>query len=252
MTIRFHYLLILGLVSLNLILGRLFQFSIGTPCFFELSIIGSTSFLFWIFIAKWIKTWSQKWNIFSSTGNVLIHGGLSLSSALINIVLGQALVIFLLTSLYQCESPSFEFINASMTNNIATNLLCYFVLVGYFFYRPTLDQEKETSIKVPEADRKYLDLYKNGNKVKLPLEQILYVEASNNCIIIHSQNEKFVKYQSLKSLAEDYGHQLKRTHRSYLVNPAFIERVTKNKNGDGTIFLQNGKTIKLSRSYSLE
>ena len=93
----------------------------------------------------------------------------------------------------------------------------------------------------------------NGKSVYLELSRIKFIETSNNCIIIHTSNKKYVKYQSLKRFMEEQAHpSLKRVHRSYVINVNFIDSVQKNKNGDGSIVLQGGEVIKLSRNYSIK
>ena len=130
-------------VLLNMGIGRMFQESLGASCFSELSILAITSFFFWNSSAQQIKKWGSKWLLTSSGRNLLIQGGLGLSASALNIVVGQLLVVLLMTQVYQCTSPSFSLLNASLTNNIAVNLLCYFALLFYF-----LNSEKRDS-KIP-------------------------------------------------------------------------------------------------------
>nr|WP_299382436.1 LytTR family DNA-binding domain-containing protein [Allomuricauda sp.] len=231
-------------VLLNLGLGRLFQESLGSSCISELSILAITSFFFWNASAHKIKTWSQKWAVTSSGTNALIQGGLGLSASLINIVIGQMLVVLLMTTIYNCTSPSFNFLNASLTNNVAVNLLCYFALLFYFIQAGKKQDNTKEEIREP------ISVSKKGMRFLLQPEEIIYVETSNNCVVLHTQKGKFVKYQSLKSLS-DYlcPDTFRRVHRSFLVNFNFIDSVQKNHNGDGKLHLKTGEAIKFSRTY---
>jgi len=230
-------------------IGRMFQESLGVACFSELSILAITSFLFWNASAKQIKKWGNKWTVTSSGRNILIQSGLGLSASALNIIVGQVLVVFLMTTVYQCTSPSFDILNASLTNNIAVNLLCYFLLLFCF-----VDIKKEEAIAISQNGNTEsnfrLSVSKNSSQFLLSPQEIIYVETSNNCIVLHTEKGKFVKYQSLKSLSEVLCPKtFKRVHRSYLVNSDLIAHIQKNHNGDGILHLTTGDAIKFSRTY---
>ncbi|WP_036381279.1 LytTR family DNA-binding domain-containing protein [Muricauda sp. MAR_2010_75] len=231
-------------VLLNMGIGRMFQASLGIPCFSELSILAVTSFVFWTASAKQIKVWAQKWSFNPHSKSLLIQGGLGLSASALNIIVGQVLVVFLMTTVYQCTSPSFNLLNAGLTNNIAVNLLCYFFLLFHFVGTESKStpnaSEKATQIKVS----------KKGMQFILHPYEIMYVETSNNCIVLHTEKGKFVKYQSLRSFQKQVcPKNFKRVHRSYLVNRFFMDHFQKNKNGDGVLHLKNGTELKFSRMY---
>ncbi|MEO9513030.1 MAG: LytTR family DNA-binding domain-containing protein [Flavobacteriaceae bacterium] len=229
--------------------GRMFQESTGLTCFSELSILAITSFCFWNASAQLIKKWGHKWMLNESGKNTLIQSGLGLSASAVNIVIGQVLVVFLMTTFYQCTSPSFNLLNASLTNNIAVNLLCYFLLM--FFLVET--KKEETSIisqnRILQDDGR-ISVSKKGSQFLLDPKEIIYVETSNNCIVLHTTKGKFVKYQSLKSFSQKLcSKTFKRVHRSYLVNSGLIEHIQKNHNGDGVLHLKTGHDLKFSRTY---
>lgn len=235
-------------VLLNMGFGRMFQESLGATCFSELSILAITSFFFWNSSARQIKTWGRKWAATSSGKNLMIQGGLGLSASVLNIIIGQVLVVFLMTTVYNCTSPSFNVLNASLTNNIAVNLLCYFALL-FYFVQSTKDKTP-SQLPVPEPSDKRIAVSKNGFQFSLHPEEIIYVETSNNCVVLYTEKGKFVKYQSLKSLAQVLCPEtFKRVHRSYLVNTAFVDHIQKNHSGDGKLHLKTGDSIKFSRTY---
>ena len=234
-------------VLLNMGIGRMFQESLGIPCFSELSILAITSFVFWTAAARQIKVLAQKWSFAPHSKTLLIQGSLGLSASALNIIVGQLLVVFLMTTVYQCTSPSFNLLNAGLTNNIAVNLLCYFFLLFHF-----VGTESKSTV-APSAKTKQIRVSKNGMQFMLLPREIMYVETSNNCIVLHTEKGKFVKYQSLRSFKKLVCPQnFKRTHRSYLVNCIFIDHFQKNKNGDGILYLKNGTALKFSRTFFKE
>ncbi len=231
-------------VLLNMGIGRMFQESLGIPCFSELSILAVTSFIFWAASAKQIKIWAQKWSFLPHSKSLLIQGGLGLSASALNIVMGQLLVVFLMTTVYQCTSPSFNLLNAGLTNNIAVNLLCYFFLLFHFV------ETESKSTETPSEKTEQIRVSKNGMQFILQSCEIMYVETSNNCIVLHTEKGRFVKYQSLRSFQKMVcSSDFRRVHRSYLVNSTWIDSYQKNKNGDGVLYLKNGTRLKFSRTY---
>ncbi len=239
------------LVLLNMGIGRMFQESLGVSCFSELSILAITSFFFWNISAEQIKKWAKKWAMDASGKNILVQGGIGLSASAINILIGQVLVVFLMTTIYNCTSPSFNMLNASLTNNIAMNLLCYFSLLFYFVGPKKNDIAALQNEKTEKKNR--VAVSKKGSQFLLDPQEIVYVETSNNCIVLHTQKGKFVKYQSLRSFSQMLCPKtFKRIHRSYLVNSEFIDQIQKNTSGDGKLLLKTGDDLKFSRTYLQE
>ncbi|MEZ4809991.1 MAG: LytTR family DNA-binding domain-containing protein [Allomuricauda sp.] len=236
-------------VLLNMGIGRMFQESLGATCFSELSILAVTSFFFWNISAKPIKAWASKWSLAQDSKSLMIQGSLGLSASALNIIIGQALVVFLMTTVYQCSFPTFNLLHASLTNNVAVNLLCYFSLLFYFVNTGENSTHESPGLS-EKLDNTSIHVSKGGTKFLLHTEEIIYVAASNNCIVLHTERGRFVKYQSLKSFAKTIcPTTFKRVHRSHLVNAAFIDCIQKNNSGDGTLYLKSGDTIKFSRTY---
>ena len=241
-------------VLLNMAVGRLFQESLNVPCFTELSIIALTGFLFWTATIKLIGKGALKWNMLESRKDFMVQSGLGLSTVAIHILISQAMVIFLMTSIYNCTSASFDLLNLSLTNNIAVNLLCYFSLLFYFLYSKKEIENDHASFdrSTTENDQK-ISVSKSGFKFLLSLEELIYVETANNCIVLHTESGKYVKYQSLKSFQNELPKGIfKRIHRSYLVNTTYIQCVQKNRSGDGFLKLLTGEKIRFSRTYQKE
>lgn len=236
-------------VLLNMGIGRMFQVSLGTTCFSELTILAITSFVFWSFSAQHIKVWGQNWEQKPFGKTLALQGGLGITATAMNILIGQALVVFMMTVVFRCASPNFNLLHAALINNIAVNLFCYFALLFYFV-------NKESSPKIdtpttPISEKKIqIEVSRSGSRFLLIPEEIFYIETSNNCIVLHTKRGIFVKYQSLSSLEKMLGSKtFKRVHRSYLVNMSFMDFHQKNSSGDGTLHLKNGDKIKFSRTY---
>lgn len=249
--------LIITIVLLNMVFGYLFQLSNGIVCFTELTIISLSGTIFWLLLLHPIRKIFQpilmptvlKWQ------NLFVLSGAGVLAILLNLLFVQVAVIAVMSGVFGCISPAFNTLNASLTNNIAGNLLCYSALIGSIFHdnwqqiqiTSTLQKNNFT---VPAPSKSVLWVNQGKVKISLALDDIVKIQSSNNCIYIFTTSRKFVKYQSLKSiLAELPTQSFKRIHRNTIVNLSFIKQITSNKNGDGTIELQNQEKLKFSRTY---
>jgi DNA-binding LytR/AlgR family response regulator len=80
--------------------------------------------------------------------------------------------------------------------------------------------------------------------VKVPLNDILFAEASNNYCVIHTVQRRFVLSVTLKIVAEKLESlHFIRIHRSYMINPKHILEV-----GEGFVQILEHK-LPVSRSY---
>lgn len=235
-------------IALNLCLGFLFQASIRFRCYTELLIIATTSFIFWWLALKGIDKISEKWRLFQNTRHFLLQTGIGLSAALANILVTSSIMFLLVFNCEDCTDPNLDLLNGTLTNNLAVHLLCYFTLV--FIRQENQEQVRKTE-RISPAPQSTTIALSSGNKTyQCPLSDILYLETSNNCIVIHTTRGNFVRYQSLKSFLTEYSNTtIKRVHRSYAVNLEQVHCYEKNKNGDGYLTLRDQSSVKFSRSF---
>ncbi len=83
----------------------------------------------------------------------------------------------------------------------------------------------------------------------LRFDQIDYLEATRNYIAVHAADREYVVRDTMANLMLKLaGGPFARTHRSFIVN---VDRIKEIRYVDSKqrIFLRNGKSIPLSRSY---
>jgi hypothetical protein len=73
-------------------------------------------------------------------------------------------------------------------------------------------------------------------KIKIPLKDLLYLEASDNYVLVyyqsHQKTEKYILRNTLKNLENNLRpYNLMRCHRSYIVNPLNVSSQTKTAKG---------------------
>lgn len=116
------------------------------------------------------------------------------------------------------------------------------------FYKAVLKSKNihETRSK-KEADEIFIK--KNSALVQLKYDDILWVEALENYVIVNSFNEKFTIHFTMKSIESQLPiSNFKRVHRSYIVNVRKINRIEDNsiyiKSNDGIKAIPIGKAYK--------
>lgn len=241
-------LIVFFFVSLNVLLGYLFQRAIDYTCFMELMIIAGTSFTFWVYAARFIQQTAPAVDSFQRFKPFCIQAGIGLSAGLLNILTSTGIMFLSVLLFTECTSRGFDLLNGTLTNNLALNLLCYFSLA--FVYSKREPVEFSVPEKTVETEADFLLLSSGNTTHKCSWTDILYVEASNNCIVIHTVTGTFVRYQSLRSFVEQSPIAgIQRVHRSYAVNMDQVRSYDRNKNGDGFLYLQNGRQVKFSRNF---
>ncbi len=121
----------------------------------------------------------------------------------------------------------------------------YDVEALHYLLKP-IDQEKffavlNRAVQRLKKNEQMLTLNLNGQTIRLPLREIIYLEVQRNYVTIHAK-EKHSKKTSLGELEKELDESFFRTGRSYIVNLRHIRKVTKTE-----ITLSNGETIPLPR-----
>lgn len=83
----------------------------------------------------------------------------------------------------------------------------------------------------------------------IAVDDIVWIEAANQYVRIHTKSGSFLKSESLTSIEERLDPaEFVRIHRSALISMAHVKAVRAAKNGVNLISLSNGPTLKLPRS----
>ena len=261
------YLITLFFVAINLAVGYLFQVSNGITCFTELAFIGLGSVIYWLLLFVPLKKITLQFIRKKGLGkiNLLRMVGIGVVAVILNLFFCQLFLIGSFSVLFDCESPSFDTLTASLTNNLVGNLLCYLALVGlvahdYFKkekkgFTPiqyVSDGKEKNRAEIKKND--FINLSHQNSIVKVFFKEITHIVVDNNCITIFTeQKKKFVRYQSLHSfLTEVLPNNFKRVHRSAAVNLDCIAEIQPNQNGDGFLVLKSGVRLRFSRSFKKE
>lgn len=76
---------------------------------------------------------------------------------------------------------------------------------------------------LPTRERPFLFLKEGGKLTKLHLDEILYIEARKDYLLLHTQQRRLLTYSTMKAMEEQLPpDQFMRIHRSYIVSKSAI------------------------------
>lgn len=224
--------------------GFVFQLATDTVCFTKLSFTYLGNSAFWLLIYFFIikdKRSDQE----LGTHWILSHLLIAISLVFANQIAVYGFVEGSFQIIFNCSSE-YGMWGELQINNLILHVTLYFLLVGLDLYFRKKAQDDDHS----GSRNRVINIRKNGKIYRIETDDIVYLEASQNAVILHTQHQDFWMFQSLKSILEEIGNpKLKRIHRSYAVNQEFIEFFTPKPSGDGTIRLYNNVILKVSRNY---
>jgi two-component system LytT family response regulator len=99
--------------------------------------------------------------------------------------------------------------------------------------------------EVTENDKNdFLYVKCNGRYEKILFSNILYVEAANNYVFIHTAEKRFITYHTLKGIEEQLpSNQFVKVHKSFVVSRSHIDQVK------GSEIIINKVAVPLSRNF---
>ena len=89
-----------------------------------------------------------------------------------------------------------------------------------------------------------------GSTTWIPQDEIDWIDAAGDYMCVHSKGETYILRKTMKKLEQELDPEyLQRVHRSTIVNVHKVREMQSHINGEYFLTLDNGHTVKLSRSY---
>jgi two-component system LytT family response regulator len=106
----------------------------------------------------------------------------------------------------------------------------------------------ETAAHSPSQQQRVV--VKTGGKIKIiPVEDIHYLEASDDYVKIHTHNGAFLKNKTMNYFEQVLdSSQFVRTHRSYILNVQQVTRIDPYEKDSHLCILQSGASVPVSKS----
>ena len=79
-----------------------------------------------------------------------------------------------------------------------------------------------------------------GRTLVLPVAKILWLEAADNYVVLHTEHHAPLLRRTLAALLHDLGSSFVRTHRGAAVAPEHVTAVLPREKGDATVILRGG------------
>lgn len=117
---------------------------------------------------------------------------------------------------------------------------------------PIKEKAEEIISSIHSSEEKNLDRIAVKDKSDIHLiatEDVVYLEAQDDYVSIHTKTNNFLKNARLKFFEENLDpKKYVRVHRSYIVNTAFIRKLENYNKDSYLLILTNDEKIKISRS----
>ncbi|MBL7865546.1 MAG: response regulator [Cyclobacteriaceae bacterium] len=97
----------------------------------------------------------------------------------------------------------------------------------------------------------HIFVQKSEKLFNLPVEEIVYLEASGDYTIITTKNDQFVSSSGIGKLEEIMDPDtFIRVHRSTIINVNYLKEIERHFNGGMVVKMQSGKSFPVSRTYA--
>ncbi|MCW3785002.1 LytR/AlgR family response regulator transcription factor [Plebeiibacterium sediminum] len=90
---------------------------------------------------------------------------------------------------------------------------------------------------------------KNSNLEMIPVDEVIYIEASDDFVFIHTADNRYIKSRTMKYFQSHLNeHQFVRIHRSYIVNILSIHKIEQYEKDSHVVVLKNSDKINASKN----
>ena len=106
----------------------------------------------------------------------------------------------------------------------------------------------ETAAQLPQQSRRIV--VKTAGRIRIiPVEEVHYLEASDDYVKIHTKDGAFIKNRTMGNFEQLLdAHQYVRCHRSFMVNVQFITRIDPYEKENYLAILKTGATVPVSKT----
>jgi two-component system LytT family response regulator len=110
------------------------------------------------------------------------------------------------------------------------------------------NKKSDSNISIETEGKISRIVVKNNNTVEiLPIPEIFYLEAQDDYIYIFSTKGRFIKKDTLKKYEKSLPEHFVRTHRSYIVNVNYIDKLEHYNKESYLILLKDQSKVKVSK-----
>lgn len=114
--------------------------------------------------------------------------------------------------------------------------------------KPDTSALLESAAKLPQQSRRIV--VKTAGRIRIiPVDEVHYLEASDDYVKIHTKDGSFIKNKTMSSFEQVLdAQQFVRSHRSYIVNVQFITRIDPYEKESYLAILKSGEKVPVSKT----
>lgn len=121
------------------------------------------------------------------------------------------------------------------------------ILANRLVYEQSLKNLQNGAL--PQDEKLDRIVIKDGHKIQLiPCEEVYYLEAQDDYVMIYTATHKYLKQQTMKYFELNLGKDFVRTHRSYIVNIKYVNRLEHYDKESYRLVLNNNTIVAVSKS----
>ena len=106
------------------------------------------------------------------------------------------------------------------------------------------ERQRESRSPAPQQEE-FIDVMTEHETITIPIDEIRYIEVVDKTCLIHHSGKDTKTYMSLEKLTEYLpGPQFLRTHKSYVVNVAFVKTM-----GKSSFMMKDGVEVPIGRTH---
>lgn len=260
-SLRKVFLAITALLFCSVLLSYFFQEIVfQNHCFTKLGIILTGNLVFWSAGMPLIRAFANK----NAGSKYFLPASIGMGAGLlfINQLFIQNAIYLIFLYGFGCLEGVSNSCYMLFENNILTSGLIYCILALVTYHSAVSKKQPVTEdpLIVPETLATELPVYKsyitiktNGSRFQVKVQDISYIEAQKNTILIFAGGRKHVLYQSMVSVEKELDPEnFVKIHRAFVVNRSFIHSCTGIANGNVLVKLHCGAELVMTRHYKTQ
>jgi len=153
--------------------------------------------------------------------------------------------IFVLIILSFMADNKFSNMPEAAGNMFSLGIALYFIVLLSAIIRLVKGNQKKVSTP-EEVKVTHLQIRSNRKNVKLPLNDVFYIESLSDYVRIHYGNEAVITKEKISKILDRLPAEFIRIHRSYIVNTLMVKSFTKEK-----VHVKS-EELPISRTYKRE
>ena len=120
----------------------------------------------------------------------------------------------------------------------------------HLFFRRSQDlSEALNSYRQTQPPLQRLLIHDRSRVHVIPVDQVIFIQAQDDYVLIHTAQESFLKYERLSRLENMLDpQQFLRIHRSYILNLKYLKKIEPVTKDSRVALLSNGQQLPVSRS----